>query len=350
MRSTIFFVSIDGMDVSTNFMSHLISVQINQTDGGKSDSCDIVLDDSYGQLMLPREDADIIIMLSWSIGGGAVMFEGKTDTPESVGSRGGGMTMNITGRAADMKGDPKQKKQAHKDKKKFKEVAQDWGKKAGLQVKVADKLADKEREYWSMQNENFMQWGSRVAKEMGATFKIMGKKAVFIPRNSGSSASGTQLPQIMAVYGSNLIQWRITPADNRPRFNRSIVRWYDKKEAKWKKETVQVQDETARVPLIETRKSPNKDHAKDRAQSNADEAERGKGGGTITLDGEPNAQPQAICMVSGIRPGIDGMYRITQVRHNFSRDDGWTTMVDLEQPQDEAGKDSRKAASGKTAA
>lgn len=345
MRQTVFFVSIDGTDVSTNFWSHLISAQIKITDGGESDTCDIVLDDSYGQLKLPREDAEIIVMLSWSDGSGAVMFEGKTDEPESVGARGEGMTLNITARAADMKGDPKKKQQAHKDDAKFGDVAEEWGKKAGLQVKVSDKLKDKKRPYWSMKNEHFLEWGTRTAQEIGATFKVMGKKAVFVPRNSGQSASGMDLPSVFAVYGQNIITWRITPVLNRPRFNRSVVRWYDQKEAKWKKETVQIQDETARVPFIETRRAPNKDQAKDKAESNAEESKRGKGGGTITLDGEPNAQAQATCMVAGIRAGIDGMYRITQATHNFSRENGWTTMLDIENPQGDAGSDTRQASS-----
>jgi hypothetical protein len=63
------------------------------------------------------------------------------------------------------------------------------------------------------------------------------------------------------------------------------VRWYDRKDAKWRKETVQLTDEVERVPLIEMRKSGYRDRTKDRADSNADEAKRGKGGGTVTLVG-----------------------------------------------------------------
>lgn len=343
MRRTIFFASIDGSDVSTNFLSHLISVQIKFTDGGESDTCNIVLDDAYGQIKMPREDADIVVMLSWSDGGGAVLFEGKTDEPESVGARGEGMTLNITARAADMKGDPKKKQQAHKDDAKFGDVAQEWGKKAGLQVKVADKLKDKQRPYWSINNQHFLEWGARIAQELGATFKVMGRQAVFVPRNSGQSAGGLELPTVMATYGVNVITWRITPIMNRPRFNRSVVRYYDQKEAKWKKETIQIQDETARVPFIETRRAPNKDQAKDHADSNAEESKRARGGGTITIDGAPEAQAQAICMVAGIRAGIDGMYRITQATHEFGRDEGWTTMLDLENPQEGTGTDNRTA-------
>lgn len=344
MRRAIFFISIDGQDVTSNFESHLIRLQIKLTDGGESDTVDITLDDSYGQLKFPREDADIVAMLSWSDGSGAVTFHGKTDEPESVGSRGEGMILNITARATDMKGKAKEKQEAHKDDATFEDAAKEWGKKAGLQVKVSGKLAQKKRDYWAMHNENFMSWGSRMAEELGATFKIMGEKAIFVPRNSNDSAGGIAMGIVNATYGDNIINWRIVPLTSRPRFNRSVVRWYDRKEAKWMRETVEISDQTARTPLVETKKFADKDRANDRAESNAEEAKRGKGGGQVTIDGNPNAQAQALCMVSGVRPGIDGMYRITMATHNFSRESGWTTTCDLEQPQGDAGSDSRGAA------
>jgi hypothetical protein len=332
MRRAIYFISVDGRDVTSNFEPYLIRLQIRLTDGGESDTCEISLDDSAGQLQMPRDDADIEVRLQWSDGGGAVVFKGKTDEPESQGSRGGGMVMNITARATDMKDKPKEKKTKHKDDATFEETAKEFGKLAGLNVKVSGAVAQKKRDYWAMQNESFMAWGTRIASELGATFKIRGKEAIFVPRNADNSVGGQQLPTVDAIYGANILDWQIRPTQNRPRYNRSIVRWYDSKEAKWKKETVQISDETARVPLVETRKFSDRDRANDRANSNAKEVERGKGGGQVTIDGDPAAVAQARCMVSGTRAGIDGEYKIYAATHNFARENGWTTTIDLEQP------------------
>ena len=341
MRQAVFFISIDGQDVTSKFDPHLISLQIKITDGGESDTCDITLDDRGGQLKLPRADADVIARLSWSDGGGAVTFIGKTDEPESEGSRGQGMVLNVTARAADMKGEQKEKKEAHKDDETFESVAKEWGQKAKLDVKVTGKIAKIKRDYWAMQNESFLSWGQRMAEELGATFKVQGKKAVFIPRNSHESTTGQSLSSVTAEYGRNIINWRITPRRNRPIYNKAVVRWYDEKEAKWKREDVQLSGSTGRVPLVETMKHADKDRAKDKADSNAEEAKRGKGGGQITLDGEPAAQAQALCIVQGVRAGIDGAYRITTATHNFSRDSGWTTTLDLGEPNEGAGSDNR---------
>jgi phage protein D len=332
MRRAIYSISVDGQDFTSNFEPYLIRLQIRLTDGGESDTCEISLDDSAGQLKMPRDDADIEVRLQWSDGGGAVTFRGKTDEPESQGSRGAGMVMNITARATDMKDKPKEKKTRHKDDAPFEDAAKEFGKLAGLNVKVSGDLAQKKRDYWAMQNESFMSWGTRIASELGATFKIRGKEAIFVARNADNSVSGQQLPTVEAIYGVNIIDWQIRPTQNRPRYNRSVVRWYDAKVAKWKQETVQISDETARVPLIETRKFSDQDRAKDRADSNAKEVERGKGGGQVTIDGEPAAQARTLCVLRGLRQGLDGAYRITEAEHRLSRDGGWTTSCELARP------------------
>jgi len=330
MRRAVYFISVDGKDVTSNFEPCLIRLQIRLTDGGESDTCEISLDDSAGQLRMPRDDADIEVRLQWSDGGGAVIFKGKTDEPESQGSRGGGMVMNITARATDMKDKPKEKKTKNKDDASFEEAAKEFGKLAGLNVKVSGALAQKKRDYWAIQNESFMSWGTRIASELGATFKIRGKQAIFVRRNAKDSVTGQQLPTVEAIYGVNIIDWQIRPTQNRPRYNRSVVRWYDAKEAKWKQEAVQISDETARVPLIDTRKFADQGRARDRAESNAKETERGKGGGTVTLVGAPEAQAQGLCRLAGIRAGIDGVYSVSEATHNYSRDGGWVTVCDLQ--------------------
>lgn len=108
-RRAIYTITIDGQDVTSNFEPRLLSLQIKLTDGGQSDALDISLDDAGGKIYMPREVTEIVATLSWSDGGGAVIFEGFTDEPESEGSRGQGMVLNITGHAADMKGKTKEK-------------------------------------------------------------------------------------------------------------------------------------------------------------------------------------------------------------------------------------------------
>ena len=345
INETHYSISVDGNDVTSKFDPHLISITIKDSDGGKSDKLDITLDDADGRIALPREGADIVAEIWRPSGGGKVTFQGKTDEPESEGSRGGGMQMTISAHSADMKNEGKAKKSKHKDDASFGETAKEWGQASGFDVKVEGDLEKIKRPYWSMGNESFFSWGQRTAKEIGATFKVRGKNAVFVPRNSGSSASGQSLQGVKATRGlnGNVINWRLSPVQNRDRYRKAKVRHYDAKEAKWKVEEVEINDEGAKADLNETVKAADKDQAKDRAKSNAEESKRGKGGGSITIDGDAAAQSQAPITISGIRAGIDGEYRITSASHTLTRGAGWITQCEVEQPQGSAGQDGRKA-------
>lgn len=341
-RRAVFTISVDGGDVTGNFAPYLISMSIKLADGGKSDTFECTLDDAGGQIALPREGATLRATLAWADGGGRIEFEGKTDEPASEGSRGGGMILSLSAKAADMKGRGKAKKERHKDDATFEEAAKHFAKGSGFEVKIDGDLAKVKRDYWAMANESFFSWGARIAEELGATFKAMGGKAVFVPRNSGKSVSGQPLQTVRAEVGVNLINWRLSPVQNRARYRKARVRHYDRKEAKWKVEDVEI-DGALDSDLVETVKAANKDNAKDRATANSEESKRGKGGGSITIDGDPAAQAQAPCVVAGVRAGIDGDYRITSATHTLSRGSGWTTQCELEQPQGAAGADGRKA-------
>jgi phage protein D len=84
-----------------------------------------------------------------------------------------------------------------------------------------------------------------------------------------------------------------------------------------------------------------KDEAADAAGDNQKTSERERGGGSVTILGNPMAQPEGTCIVAGVRPGIDGAYKIEGVDHTLSRGGGFETKLDLKHPDGEAGSDSR---------
>jgi uncharacterized protein len=334
-------ITIDGVNVTDKFDPHLISLTLTDTDGGRTDTLEIVIDDSMGLIMLPRAGALLQAAIWWSDpppwgDSKAVQFIGVTDEPESSGSRNGGMTLQITAHSADLLGEGKNKKEKFKDDAEFGDVAEEWGKDAGYKVKVDQQLKSIKRDHWPLANESFLSWGRRISEEIGATFKTAYPNAVFVPRNSGSSAGGQQLEPLLVTRGQNLISWRLTPIQDRSIYKRANVRWYDRTAAKWMKEQVQIGGQQGTVDITETFKAADKDRAKNRATANSDESKRGKGGGEIIIDGDSRARSQVDCTLTMIRAGIDGLWRVTTARHTYTRGGGWTVSCDLEQPQDAA--------------
>lgn len=354
-RKAIYSVSIDGKDVSSGFVAVLTKITIKDAAGQNSDTASIELDDRGGQISLPRVGAKITIGLGWEGGKPVVVFEGVVDGVTSTGGRGQGRMLTVSAKSADPRKKLKSKTQKHKDKAKLGDVAKEWGKDAGLtDVKVHADIEKIERQYWSMDGESFLQWGRRVAREVGATFKVMGDRAVITPRSAGQTASGKPLPKITGRWGVNLISWSISPVTSRPAFRKFEKRYYDTTEAKWKTETFDAREVADGIDATEatTFSEADKDGAKTSAEASEKEADRNKGDGSAKIDGDASAQAEAEFELIGTRPGVDGTYRIESLTHTYERSGGWTTDLDLKQPKGEAGKDKRASekASGASSA
>ncbi|WP_336810838.1 phage late control D family protein [Bosea sp. MMO-172] len=346
-RKAVYIVLIDGKDITPGLVAVVTSITVVDGDGEKADSATIDLDDSNGQIALPRVGAKIEVGLGWEGDIGAVIcFEGKVDDLKSTGGRGQGRMLSISAKSADTRGKLKQNDDKHKDDATLGDVASEWGKDAGLaDVKVHPDLAKIKRDYWSMDRESFLSWAARTASEIGATFKVMGERAIFVPRSSGQSASGKPLAKITAAWGENLISWNMSPVQSRDEYKTFEANFYDRKEAKWKTKTFDAKEVGSGIEASKTKRfsSADEDSAESDAQSEGKESDREKGGGSVEIDGNPAAQAEAECQLSGTRPGIDGTYRVEKVTHRYTRSSGFTTTLDLKQPKGEAGKDNRKS-------
>ncbi len=182
------------------------------------------------------------------------------------------------------------------------------GVKAGLNVQVLGSIASVQREYWIQQNESFISWGQRMGREIGATFKVIGSRAFFAARNEGLSASGRPLTPVNAAYGVNLLSARIRPVVSRPKYKNVKLSYFDIA----KGEKVEVDVETGITDVDAVLRSQiavvNEAQAKQKADSLGRESDRDQGQGTVSILGNPAAEPEANCTLTGVRPGVDGTF------------------------------------------
>lgn len=342
VRRTLCIVRVDGQDVSSAILPRLISLSVTDKAGISSDTVNIELDDTDGLILLPRDGAAIEVLLGSNDEGVALVFAGVVDEVRGAGSRSSGRTLTISGKGFDGKGKAKEPHEKHWDDQTLGTVFAEAAKLGGIDgVRVDPELAQIARPYWAMQGESFIHFGERIAREVGGTFKVVNGVAVLAKRNGGMAAGGAALAAVRATYGQNLLAWDIAPVLGRPRYSKAKVRWYDPKTAEWKTEEVEISDPDAKAEFTARFTAPDQDEAKSNAESKKADSERGKGGGSITIEGTADAQPEGTVILSGARPGIDGTYRIDTVNHDFSRSAGWTTRLDVKQPQGEAGTDGR---------
>lgn len=332
-------VLVGGVDVTANFLPVLISLTVSDKAGASSDTASLNLDDRDGHIIMPAPGASVTIKLGWEGGGVGTVFKGTVDEVSASGSRSG-RTLSVSAKGMDTRDKAKQGQRRHLDDATIEAAMKEAGEFAGIDVTVDPAFASIVRPYIALDDESFVAFGERMARELGGTFKIVGDKAVLAKRNGGTNPAGAPLPTVSAAWGLNLHSYDISPILGRPVERETLSRWFDKDAAAWLKETAETGTEGA-ITLKPARFSePDKDRAQEQAGSDAAESDRKSGEGSVTIEGNIDAQPEGLCVVSGCRPGVDGTYRIEGVDHSYSRG-GFTTSLSLRQPKGEAGKDSR---------
>lgn len=338
-KRAIYQVMVAGQNISSRLAPLLTSLRINDREGTHSDTCEIVCDDKDGMILLPRDGDPMMVALGWEGSPVASVFVGTVDEVKSSGSRGGGRELRISAKGLDTKGKAKEGQQLNVDNATVGDALNKAAKSSGISVQVDPSFASVKREWWGLNDESFLHFGERVARELGGAFKIQGNRAI-LTKKGGGSVSGGIMPIVVGAWGANLMSWDIAPFMGRPRHKKVRARFYDRAKAKWKETEAEVQDDGAVATLSDRYSRADEGEAKGSADNGARESEKEKGGGSAEIDGNASAKPGGTFMLVGARPGVDGAYRIEGVEHSYTRS-GWVTKLDLKQPQGDAGKDSR---------
>ena len=329
-------VFVAGKDVTSTLDPRLLSIDIDRAGGEAADTCNLKLSDQDGALVLPAERAPVQVFIN-----GLMAFNGfVSDTPYDF-SKSSGKVLSLSCSSIDQGSKVKEPSMKHADDSSLQDFASKLGQAAGLSVIVAGSITGIQRAYWLCQNESFMSWGQRIAKEIGASFKILADKAYLVAINEGISPSGQPLTPIDAVYGDNLISGSISPIVSRGKFKEVEVSYFDIRKGERVKVKVPSGIDDVDASLRMLINAADENQAKNKAEAAGKNSDREKGGGTVTILGDVVAEPEAICNLSGVRPGIDGSYRIGSVKHKLSKGGGFNTDLDIKQPQGGAGVDSR---------
>ncbi|GEP11835.1 phage late control D family protein [Methylobacterium gnaphalii] len=336
-------ISVGGIDCTSRMNPYMEAIECSGHAGGKSDSARLTFNDNGGQLILPQKNSPVTIVIE-----GRTRFKGYTDAPEHVTSRGGGRTLEISCSAIDKTGKTKQKVHLHKDDATLEDFLKEWAQKSGLSgIKVDPQFANIKRPYWSTRGRHFQRGAQMLADELGATFKIRGDQAVFAARGSGAAPGGGSTPTIQAIYGVNLIESRMRPYEGRQRYAKARTRYYDRAQSKWLYKDVEIGDAPGSSQTLDLtgEDRPDADSSERSAKGRKTNSEREGGSGSLTISYNPDVEVEGTCLLIGVRPGVDGPYRIESWTDKINRDGGAETSLEVKQPQGDTGSDTRSAGS-----
>lgn len=340
MKRAAYSVTVAGTNISTALAPLLIDLSVTDKAGTNSDTASINVDDSGGQIVFPQAGAAVEIALGWQGGSVRSVFTGTVDEVKSSGSRGGGRTLSISAKGVDTNSPAKQGQQRHFDDKTVSAILQEAAETAGLsQIDVDPSLASITIPYLDMRGESFLHMGERLARMVGGRFRVQGDRVIFSKRGAVYEAA------VRAVWGDNLHSWSMAPTIGRGRYKAASAAAYDPKAAALKYAEAATGTSGAVSYFVRRELEADEDAAQRRADADAATAQETAGGGTVVIEGNPDAVPDGLCILSGARPGIDGTYRIKTVTHSYSRGGGFVTSLEVVQPQGSAGSDSRGSSS-----
>lgn len=328
-NQAIFAILVAGSDITLRMRDIVQSITVSDKAGTTADDANIVLDDSAGNLVFPPYNAPIAILLGFRGAGVSIAFTGTVDEVRQGGGRGG-KNITITAKGIDTSGKAKEPQQRHFDNMTIREMLEAAGEYAGVtDIRIDHELENIRREYEHMDDESFIAFGERLASEIGGTWKMRNGIAIMAKKNSGRTPSGAPLPPVFAARGENLHTWDIAPYIGRPRYKQIRVRYYDRNTATYEEVVVETDVQGSDAIAVGSFRAPNKEAAENKANALKAESERGSGVGTIEIEGNVAAQPEATCFVAGARLGIDGGYVIDSVDHRYSRSSGFNTTLTL---------------------
>jgi phage protein D len=325
-------VFIEGVNIMLTLRRVLQRVNVTDRAGTSSDTATLMIDDKDGLVAFPRHNAKITIYMGFRELGVAQVFSGTIDEVRSTGGRSG-TYIEVSAKGLDTSGKAKEPQQRHFDNMTIEAMIRAAGAHAGItDIRIDPDIGTITRNYEHMDDESFIAFGERLARELGGTFKIRNDAAIMVRKNANKAPSGDTLPPIVAARGENLHSWDITPYIGRARYKEIRVRYYDRDQARHDEVVVETEIEGSRAIAVGRFEAPNRQTAEEMANALKSESERGSGVGKIIIEGNAAAQPEAACILTGARISVTGAYVISGVEHTYSRSSGFVTKLHLAHP------------------
>jgi phage protein D len=310
-----------GGDISQLVADRLLSLEVVDRAGVKSDTLTIELDDRDQRLEIPKTGAKLEVSIGYV---GQKMVRIGAYAVDEVDVSGPSRTMTIRANAADMNGGIKAPKERSFHRVTFGDLVQKVAKENELQVSISSKLSQRKLDHVD-QTESDMQLLSRLCAENGATMKVADGRLVIAEHASGKTNSGKSMPKIV-IRAQDCAGWNAT-ISKRNNYKSVIAHWQSVSGGK----RVSVRAGAGAPSMTLKNSYASQDEARNAAESKLNSMRRG--GGTVSVRGfvgNPNLSAECTAELVGFRSGVDGDgWVVNQVTHSIGSN-GYTNSIDLE--------------------
>lgn len=315
-------VTINGAPVAGLFWEKLIRVSVTDREGSRSDTIELELEDGPPHIAIPQDGDLIQCWLGYEETGVEYMGAYKI---ADVDVDCIPWKLKVRGEAADMTASLKEHKERHWDDKTIKDIVGDVAKEAGLTPQVSAAVGAFKYKWWGQQNASGLHMLEELAGRHNALFTVKDGKLIFAERGSGQTAGGASLAPLIVVPTMIVQNTCQVSFQKRSKHKDVAGEYYDRDEAKRKRETEKGEDKTEAGYTLRHAYT-NKAEAKRAAKSRSKYLKREGVRTAVQIEGEPTAKAGRPMVYAGVRPGVDGIdFIIEEARHSFSKSPSYRT-------------------------
>ena len=330
-----FRIVADGRDITAQLNDRLLSLRTTDKPGMESDEFELRIDDRDGAVALPGRGASIEVFLGYA---GQELTRLGRYTVDEVVVNGPPDTLEIRGKASDMRGSGKTTRSGSWENVSLQLIVRDLAARNGW-IPICP-LATKVPRIDQL-NESDFNFITRLARQYDCTAKVAEGKLLVLPRQAGQSASGKALGVVTLTRGDvSRYQFRLSDGSTHKAVQ---TRHQDKKSGALKVIDLGNEHAAKGVPTVNTDRHlyPNKQAAEQAAKARLAAFNRSTASLRLDMPGRTDLIAERIITALGFKVGLDGDYLVDSVEQLFTQS-GWSTTVECN-----GGKQGKAKAAGK---
>jgi hypothetical protein len=321
-----FKITVNGSDITEVIAGRLVQLAVTDEAGVNSDRVEIKLDDRDQRLSIPPTKATMTVEIGYQ---GSPLVDKGTFTIEDIELTGPERTMTLRGTSMGASKGAGASRDVSWNDTTLGKIAASIASRHGWKLAISKELADVQIDQ-AEQNENDLQFLSRLAAENDAVAKVANGRLVINPHASGKRVSGGEMP-VVELVADQLTDWSMTIVE-RGNYAGVKATYYNLKEGD-RGTVVDGEDTVNTTTLPHTFKD--KKAAIKAAKSRSRALKRHRSTLSIyNMPGVAELRAETKANVKGLRAGVDGIWLINRVVHRLT-DSGYTCAVDCETPQSE---------------
>lgn len=317
-------ITVNGKPVAGVFWEKLISVTVNDREGVKSDTINLVLEDAPPHIAIPQHDDEVQCWLGYE--DGPFGFRG-TYKVNDVDLDCLPWKIKIKGKSADQTAKLKEHRTRHWDNQTLGGIIGQIASENGLTAQVAPSIASFKYDYLPQQNESAQHLLRRLEQTHNGLFAVKDGKLLFAERGKGETPSGTALPLLTLVPTMILRNSCSVTFGAREKHNKVNAEYHDVKSGRRRRVSARG-DSEAEATYTGRHSHGSKNEARAGARSRAKYLKRGGTRTAVTIEGNPDVVAGGPMTYAGVRPGVDGLvFIIEEASHSYTKTGGYRTAI-----------------------